>query len=58
MYDHFDRSFFTHTATARPYWGGDVSVTNLRPAPRRNAGEPHVSLREAVAKFFGALTRH
>jgi hypothetical protein len=57
MSQHFDKGFFTHTATARPYWGGDVSVS-FRPAPRRNAGVPRAGLRNAFARVFAAVTGH
>ena len=54
MYERFDRGFLTHTANARPYWGGDVSITNLRPAPRRN-GAAGASLRDTVVKLIAAI---
>jgi|AP12_2_1047962.scaffolds.fasta_scaffold10088_3 hypothetical protein len=55
MNQRVDKGFFTHTATARPYWGGDVSVS-FGPAPRRNAGVPRAGLRHALARVFAAVT--
>jgi hypothetical protein len=54
MYERFDRGFLTHTANARPYWGGDVSITNLRPAPRRNAATG-ANLRDRIARLIAAI---
>jgi len=52
MYQTPDKGFFTHTATARPYWMGDVNITNLRPAPRRQGGS---GLKQTVVKVIAAI---
>jgi hypothetical protein len=57
MNQRFDKGFFTHTATARPYWGGDVSVS-LRPAPRMYAAASSGGLRSTLARVFAAVTGH
>ena len=55
MNKRFDQGFFSHTATARPYWGGDVSVTQLRPAPGLHAGNSGAGLRGAISKVLTAI---
>jgi len=57
MTNRFDQGFFSHTATARPYWGGDVSVTNLRSAPGLHAGNSSLRLRNAVSKVLAVITK-
>jgi hypothetical protein len=57
MSQRFDQGFFSHTATARPYWGGDVSVT-FRPAPRLNGAASSGGLRKAVSRVIAAVTGH
>ncbi len=57
MNNRFDQGFFSYTATARPYWGGDVTVTSLRTAPSLRAGNSSLRLRNAVSKVLAAITK-
>ncbi len=58
MTNRFDQGFFSHTATARPYWGGDVSVSNLHAAPRLHAGQSGGGFHSTIAKLISVFTKH
>lgn len=57
MNNYVDKGFFSHTATARPYWGGDVNVTSLRPAPRLHAGQSGGGFHNTIAKLVSVFSK-
>jgi hypothetical protein len=61
MAHRFDQGFLSHTATARPFWAGDVDVSRLHDAPRLyQVGSHRMSasngLRRQIARLVTAIT--